>query len=34
MEFGQVYFPNAKIVIDEYHFIKQITWAIDRIIKF
>jgi transposase len=30
---GQIYFPNAKIIIDKYHFIRQITWAIDRIRK-
>jgi transposase len=33
IELGQIYFPNAKIIIDKYHFIRQITWAIDRIRK-
>lgn len=33
IELGQIYFPNANIIIDKYHFIRQITWAIDRIRK-
>ena len=33
VELGELYFPNAKIIIDKYHFIRQITWAIDRIRK-
>ena len=27
------YFPNAKLVVDKYHYKRQIHWAIDRIRK-
>ena len=29
----KIYFPNAKLVIDKYHYKRQIHWAIDRIRK-
>lgn len=32
-EIAETYFKNAKIVIDKYHFIRQITWAFDRVRK-
>lgn len=32
-DLGEIYFPNAKLVIDKYHFIRHITWALDRIRK-
>lgn len=32
-EIAETYFKNAIIVIDKYHFIRQITWAFDRIRK-
>ncbi|QSX07042.1 transposase [Sedimentibacter sp. zth1] len=32
-ELAKSLFPNAKIVIDKYHFIRQITWAIENVRK-
>lgn len=32
-EFAKMYFPNAKIVIDKYHFIRQTGWAIEGVRK-
>ena len=32
-ELAQPFFPNASIVIDKYHFIRQVTWAIENICK-
>lgn len=29
----KIYFPNAKLVVDKYHYKRQIHWAIDRIRK-
>lgn len=28
-----VYFPNAKIVVDKFHFVRQTTWALDNVRK-
>ena len=28
---AKTFFPNAKIIVDKYHFVRQISWAIDRI---
>jgi transposase len=33
VDIAKAYFPNAEIIIDKYHFIRQISWAIDRIRK-
>ena len=33
VDIAKNYFPNAKIIIDKYHFRRQLTWAIDRIRK-
>lgn len=33
VDMAKTYFPNAKIIIDKYHFRRQLTWAIDRIRK-
>lgn len=33
IELAQIYFPNAKIIIDRYHFIRQVTWAIESVRK-
>ncbi len=33
VDLAKTYFPNAEIIIDKYHFIRQITWALDRIRK-
>lgn len=30
---AQVFFPNAKIIVDKYHFIRQVTWAIENVRK-
>ena len=32
-EIAETYFKNATIVIDKYHFIRQVTWAFDRVRK-
>ena len=32
-ELAQTFFPNATIVIDKYHFIRQVTWAIENVRK-
>ena len=33
VDLAQSYFPNAKIIIDKYHFIRQVTWAIENVRK-
>lgn len=33
VELARIYFPNAKIIIDKYHFIRQVTWAIENVRK-
>ena len=30
-DIAKTFFPNAKIIVDKYHFVRQISWAIDRI---
>ncbi|KXZ39829.1 transposase IS204/IS1001/IS1096/IS1165 family protein [Alkalithermobacter thermoalcaliphilus JW-YL-7 = DSM 7308] len=32
-DLAKIYFPNAKIIIDKYHFIRQVTWAIENVRK-
>ena len=32
-ELAKIYFPNAQIIIDRYHFIRQTTWAIEKVRK-
>lgn len=32
-ELAQSFFPNATVVIDKYHFIRQVTWAIENVRK-
>lgn len=32
-EIAKLYFPNATIIIDKYHFIRQVTWAIENVRK-
>ena len=32
-ELAQTFFPNADIVIDKYHFIRQVTWAVENVRK-
>ena len=33
VELAKTFFPNANIVIDKYHFIRQVTWAIENVRK-
>jgi transposase len=33
VDLAHAYFPNAVVVIDKYHFIRQITWAIENVRK-
>ncbi len=32
-ELARLFFPNAKIIVDKYHFIRQVTWAIENVRK-
>ena len=32
-ELAQTFFPNATIIVDKYHFIRQVTWAIENVRK-
>lgn len=31
VQLAQQYFPNAKIITDKYHFMRQVTWAMDKV---
>ncbi len=33
VDLARIYFPNADIIIDKYHFIRQVTWAIENVRK-
>jgi transposase len=33
VDLAKVYFPNATVVIDKYHFIWYVTWAIENVRK-
>ena len=33
IDIGKICFPNAKIVIDKYHYTRQVYWAVDRVRK-
>jgi transposase len=33
VDLARCYFPNAKVIIDKYHFIRQVTWAIEGVRK-
>lgn len=33
MELAKTFFPNAKIIVDKYNFIRQVTWAIENVRK-
>ena len=33
LDIGKICFPNAKIVIDKYHYTRQVYWALDRVRK-
>jgi transposase len=33
VDLAKTYFPNATIVIDKYHFIRYVTWAIENVRK-
>lgn len=32
-DLAKSYFPNAKLIVDKYHFIRQVTWAIENVRK-
>ena len=32
-DIARIFFPNATIIIDKYHFIRQVTWAIENVRK-
>ena len=32
-ELARLFFPNATIIVDKYHFIRQVTWAIENVRK-
>jgi transposase len=33
VDLAHSHFPNAKVIIDKYHFIRQVTWAIEKVRK-
>jgi transposase len=33
VDIAKIYFPNATIIIDKYHFIRYVTWAIEHVRK-
>ena len=33
VDIAKTYFPNAKIIIDKYHFRRQLTWAVNKVRK-
>jgi len=33
VDLAYIYFPNATVIIDKYHFIRQVTWAIEHVRK-
>lgn len=33
VDLARSYFPNAQVIIDKYHFIRQVTWAIENVRK-
>ena len=33
IDIAKTYFPNAKIVVDRYHFIRQVYWALENVRK-
>lgn len=33
VDIAKAYFPNATVIIDKYHFIRQVTWAIENVRK-
>ena len=33
VDLAHAYFPNAEVIIDKYHFIRQVTWAIENVSK-
>ncbi len=33
VDIAHTYFPNAKVIVDKYHFIRQVTWAIEGVRK-
>lgn len=33
VDIAHTYFPNAKFIINKYHFIRQVNWAIEKVRK-
>ena len=33
IDLARIYFPNAKIVSDRYHFVRQVYWALENVRK-
>lgn len=33
VDIAHTYFPNAKVIVNKYHFIRQVTWAIENVRK-
>ena len=33
VDLAHSYFPNAQVIIDKYHFVRQVTWAIENVRK-
>ncbi|WP_253294625.1 transposase [Anaerocolumna aminovalerica] len=33
MDLAHTYFPYSKVIIDKYHFVRQVTWAIEKVRK-
>lgn len=33
VDLAHIFFPNAKVCIDKYHFIRQVTWAMEKVRK-
>ena len=33
VELARSFFPNAQVIIDKYHFVRQVTWAIENVRK-
>ena len=33
VELAKIYFPNAQIIVDKYHFARQVSWAMENVRK-
>lgn len=32
-DISKTFFPNVKIIVDKYYFVRQVSWAIDHVRK-